>query len=54
MVAVSSMKISRCACSRMDDDRTAKAVRKAADINGFQAERPIIEVRSKCAVCATS
>lgn len=40
--------------THMDDDQTAKAVRRAASKGGFQAARPIIEVRGKCADCKAS
>jgi len=42
------------ATTHMDDDRTARTVRKAANRNGFQATRPIIEVRGKCEACIAS
>jgi len=40
------------ATTHMDDDKTAQTVRKAASRSGFQALRPIIEVRGRCPACA--
>lgn len=43
------------ACGQMthlDDDRITQGVRSAASAAGFQAERPVIEVRGKCSDCA--
>lgn len=42
------------ATTHMDDDKTAKAVRRAAAKGGFQASRPIIEVRGTCGECVAS
>jgi Fur family zinc uptake transcriptional regulator len=39
------------ATTHMDDDKVAQTVRKAASRTGFQASRPIIEVRGRCAAC---
>lgn len=36
----------------VDDDRVAGDVRKAARRSGFMPERPVIEVRGRCAGCA--
>lgn len=35
----------------LDDDRLTKGVRGAAEAAGFAPERPVIEVRGKCAAC---
>ena len=35
----------------VDDDALAQGVRAAAEKIGFAAERPVIEVRGKCATC---
>jgi len=35
----------------IDDDRLTKGVRSAAQAAGFSPERPVIEVRGKCADC---
>ncbi len=35
----------------IDDDRLAQSVRSAARAAGFSPERPVIEVRGKCADC---
>jgi Fur family transcriptional regulator, zinc uptake regulator len=35
----------------LDDDRITKGVRSAAEAAGFSPERPVIEVRGKCADC---
>ncbi|WP_375398360.1 Fur family transcriptional regulator [uncultured Sphingomonas sp.] len=35
----------------IDDDRIAGTVRRAAQATGFLPERPVIEVRGKCADC---
>jgi Fur family transcriptional regulator, zinc uptake regulator len=42
-------------CARIahvDDDRLASGVRDAARATGFAPERPILEVRGRCAECA--
>ena len=42
------------ACGRtdhIDDDRITNSVRKSASAAGFSPERPVIEVRGKCADC---
>ena len=36
----------------LDNDRVTRDVRTAATAAGFQPERPVIEVRGKCADCA--
>lgn len=36
----------------LDDDALTRGVRAAADKVGFVAERPVIEVRGRCAACA--
>ena len=38
----------------LDDDRLTKGVRTAAEAAGFAPERPVIEVRGKCAACAAT
>ena len=35
----------------LDDDRVTQGVRHAAEAAGFSPERPVIEVRGKCADC---
>ena len=35
----------------VDDDKLSTGVRAAAEKTGFAAERPVIEVRGKCAEC---
>ena len=35
----------------IDNDKLSDGVRAAADATGFAAERPVIEVRGKCAEC---
>ena len=35
----------------LDDDAITKSVRKTAEAAGFAPERPVIEVRGKCAEC---
>lgn len=35
----------------LDDDAITKSVRKTAEAAGFAPERPVIEVRGKCADC---
>ncbi len=35
----------------LDDDRLTEGVRHAAEAAGFSPERPVIEVRGKCADC---
>jgi Fur family zinc uptake transcriptional regulator len=35
----------------IDDDPISKSIRSAAEHAGFQPERPVIEVRGKCADC---
>ena len=35
----------------LDDDKLARGVRSAAQAAGFSPERPVIEVRGKCAAC---
>lgn len=35
----------------IDDDRITREVRHAAEVAGFSPERPVIEVRGKCADC---
>ena len=45
----------RCgAAQHIDDDALTGRVRAAAAARGFTAERPVIEVRGRCAACATS
>ena len=38
----------------LDDDRLTKGVRGAAEAAGFAPERPVIEVRGKCAACVAT
>lgn len=38
----------------VDDDRLTAAVRDSATEHGFVPERPVIEVRGRCAVCRTA
>ena len=35
----------------LDDDAITRTVRSAAEAAGFSPERPVIEVRGKCAAC---
>jgi Fur family zinc uptake transcriptional regulator len=37
--------------THIDDDKLTRAIRGAAADTGFQPERPVIEVRGKCATC---
>lgn len=37
--------------THLDDDRITRGVRNAAEAAGFAPERPVIEVRGKCANC---
>lgn len=37
--------------THLDDDKLARAIRGAAAETGFSPERPVIEVRGKCASC---
>jgi Fur family zinc uptake transcriptional regulator len=37
--------------THLDDDRLTRGVRQAAKSAGFTAERPVIEVRGRCADC---
>ena len=37
--------------THLDDDRVTKAVRGAALAAGFATQRPVIEVRGRCAAC---
>lgn len=37
--------------THLDDDRITRGVRSAAAATGFSPERPVIEVRGKCAAC---
>lgn len=37
--------------THLDDDRLTRAIRGAASDTGFSPERPVIEVRGKCAAC---
>jgi len=37
--------------THLDDDRITRGVRSAAEAAGFSPERPVIEVRGKCADC---
>lgn len=37
--------------THLDDDRLSEGVRQAARAEGFIEERPVIEVRGKCAYC---
>ena len=37
--------------THIDDDKVANAIRGAAAETGFSPERPVIEVRGKCAAC---
>ena len=39
------------ATTHVDDDRLAERVRTTAAASGFRAERPVIEVRGRCADC---
>lgn len=38
--------------THLDDDRVTQGVRAAAAAAGFAAERPVIEVRGRCAACS--
>ncbi|VVT12993.1 Fur family transcriptional regulator [Sphingomonas sp. EC-HK361] len=40
--------------THIDDDRLTRGVREAALAHGFTPVRPVIEVRGKCADCATN
>jgi Fur family transcriptional regulator, zinc uptake regulator len=40
--------------THIDDDRLTAGVRSAAEAAGFAAERPVIEVRGKCAACGSN
>jgi Fur family zinc uptake transcriptional regulator len=40
--------------THVDDDAVAGRVRAAAQSVGFQPERPVIEVRGRCAACAAA
>ncbi len=40
--------------THIDDDRVTSGVRSAAEAAGFAAERPVIEVRGRCAECGTA
>jgi Fur family zinc uptake transcriptional regulator len=40
------------AATHVDDDSVAATVRATAEKAGFRAERPVIEVRGRCASCA--
>lgn len=40
--------------THIDDDRLTAGVRAAAGDAGFTAERPVIEVRGRCAACAAA
>lgn len=40
--------------AHLDDDRLADGVRRAAEGAGFTPERPVIEVRGRCADCAAA
>ena len=40
--------------THLDDDRITQGVRHAAEAAGFSPERPVIEVRGKCADCDES
>lgn len=37
--------------THLDDDRVTRGVRSAAEAAGFSPERPVIEVRGRCAAC---
>lgn len=37
--------------THLDDDRVTRGVRLAAEAAGFAPERPVIEVRGRCATC---
>ena len=37
--------------THLDDDRITRGVRSAAQAAGFSPERPVIEVRGRCAAC---
>ena len=37
--------------AHLDDDKLATAIRGAAERTGFNPERPVIEVRGRCAAC---
>lgn len=39
------------ATTHVDDDSIARKLRGAAQASGFKAERPVIEVRGRCADC---
>lgn len=39
------------ATTHVDDDNLSKGVRERASAAGFKAERPVIEVRGRCADC---
>lgn len=39
------------ATTHVDDDKLAERVRTTAAASGFRAERPVIEVRGRCAAC---
>ena len=38
--------------THVDDDRLARSVRETAEATGFAADRPVIEVRGRCADCS--
>lgn len=40
--------------THIDNDRITAAVRAAATADGFTPERPVIEVRGRCAACAAA
>lgn len=40
--------------THLDDDQVTRGVRAAATAAGFAPERPVIEVRGRCAACAAS
>lgn len=40
--------------THLDDDRVTQGVRAAAAAAGFAAERPVIEVRGRCAACSAT
>jgi Fur family zinc uptake transcriptional regulator len=40
--------------THLDDDRVTSGVRHAAEAAGFTPERPVIEVRGRCAECAAA
>ena len=39
--------------THIDDDRVTRGLRHAAEAAGFAPERPVVEVRGRCAACGT-